>query len=257
MGLWTQQVRVEPGQQMRWSVGPCTLHLRRMPREWRLRVDLDEERMVEVGEIAVEDAVEGPGETGISADRDDVEVRLRPRVPDRPIVARPERPLVILPHRSVTVFVGVPMWARLELADGTELAEVPAVQMHDTWFGTPLDGQLCFATKTMLVRDRASLPRRAHRAVCEVRLRNETDEALEIERLRLPAPALEVFEDPDGLLWTSAVEVERSGTGPDSHAKVEVRPLSLTRVSPAREPAESGLVQVFNALWPLQRMVRP
>lgn len=255
MAAWLQDVVLSPGQQVRWSVGTSVVQLRREELEWRLAVARGGEAQDALG-IEVADAVEeGEDERRFSAEPGASTVRLRPMVPTRALVARPEKPLTIQPGKEIRAFVGVPVWLRVELADGAWLDEVPSLIMNDTWFGSSVEGTLCFATKTHLTRDRQALPPRAHRAVCEIVALNETSEPLQVERIRIPAPTLDVYVAPDGQLWTTSLNFHR--TGGESEAKLELRPRAgMERISEARSPAESGLVRAFNALWPLQRAGR-
>lgn len=169
----------------------------------------------------------------------------------RPIVARPEVPLTVPARSGAVVFVGVPLWLVLS-AGGVQVVELAAIRLSDTWFGDPTDGVLCYATRTRLRMELEHIPRRPYRALCQIRIRNDTDQPKVLERLRIPAPSLSVYEAANGVLWTSdlsyvAIDSSdharlRIGDGPPEAAPEAVL------LAAAREKL-LPLARVFNALW--------
>ncbi len=78
-------------------------------------------------------------------------IRFVPYLPDRPVVVDPESPIRILPDNSALFFVSIPSWIRI--FTGTQekimLLEVPAEVLSNTWFGDPMEGELCYSLKTL------------------------------------------------------------------------------------------------------------
>ena len=59
----------------------------------------------------------------------------------------------------------------------------------------------------------ATVAKVPHRAVSVVRIRNNGESELALDRIRLPSPYLSLFASPDGQLWTEAVTLEREEDG--------------------------------------------
>ena len=257
-----------------WQVGPSTLWVFRAQRDWRVvhrsrsdagtadpmaqrsgaTVPLDEERMQDV--LEAEDDDLRTHRFGVH--RTDETVTLRPALADRPVVMRPEHPLAVLPDESVTLYVSTPVWVRIELTESErQLTEVPSHRMSDTWFGaTTQTGELCYATRSAGRLRLDQLPRRFHRAVTPLKVRNQAPEPLELERVQLPAPHLALYATPDDALWTDAVTMihrtEREG------AQVQVQegtPADVDRADRVQEPREhsrGGLItSTFSAVGAL------
>jgi hypothetical protein len=182
------------------------------------------------------------------------QVSLVPRLGDRPFVARPETPFVLPPGARAQVFLSTPLWVGVRA--GTELAEVPTWRPTDTWFGaSTMEGRLCYASRTLLKRERQQVSVRPHRAITTVTLRNEHAEPLRLQRLQLPVPNLALYRAQDGVWWTGDLVLV--------HAQAEgLARIELSREAPAlapdavrqAEPREAvvgdhALVRVFNSLF--------
>lgn len=180
-----------------------------------------------------------------------IRVRLALLPCPRPVVSRPMVPLTVPARSQAAVFVGVPLWLVL-YAGQVKIAELPAVRLSDTWFGGPTDGVLCYATRTHLRTEAATIPRRPFRALCRVSIRNDTSTAVVVERLRIPASALGIYESGAGILWTSDlsyVAVDRLDTARVSIS--EGPPSTVPGAKLLAPPRERSLplARVFNALW--------
>jgi hypothetical protein len=252
----------------RWDIGPSTLWVYRSSRDWRvvhrpstdpvtadpmaqrstLTVPLGEDEMAAVLETEDPDlvthrySVRDTGET----------VALRPALADRPVVARPEHPLAVLPGESVTLYLSTPLWVRVELpASERLLQEVPSHRMSDTWFGpSTREGELCYATRTAGRLQLDRLPTRLHRALTPLRVRNRASDALELERVQLPAPHLALYRTPDDVLWTEAVTmIRREGeTGADVRIAGGTPP-DVEEASRVQEPRESSKQGLFTSTF--------
>lgn len=256
MSFWEQPVPVPVGHRARWDFGNRHLWIERRAGQWLAggpELSTEEPHVPTLQVIAATAAPETDGEPRrrVAVQGGERAVRLVPRSPPRPIVARPELPLVVPPGESTTVYVGVPLWIAAHDGD-IVLDEVPAVRLSDTWFGTPTQGELCYATRTSLRMELGDIVPVAHRALCVIDVRNEGADPLVLERVRLPAPALAIDLDPKGNLWTSPVRLRREkGEG---HEVTEVLPRSRDtgrrELAPARQPLNAPLLgRVFNVVW--------
>ncbi|TVQ93372.1 MAG: DUF432 domain-containing protein [Deltaproteobacteria bacterium] len=257
MTLWRQPVQVEVDHRARWDFGNRVLWAERRSGQWLIGGPEGLEDEPQVPTLAVTPTAEVPETDGAPLRRLAVagearSVELVPRPPPRPIIARPETPLVVPSGQSTTVYVGLPLWVGVH--DGElVLHEVPALRLSETWFGTPAEGELCYSIRTRLRMAVQDVHRGAHRATCEIAIRNENVEPLVLERLRLPAPSLAIYTDDRGELWTSPVRVlrEKGDSGKES-TEIERRDASdgRRRIGEPRQPLSAPLLgRVFNAMW--------
>lgn len=173
------------------------------------------------------------------------ELSARPAFPARPIVVEPEHSFRLLPRAEARIFVRVPLVARLELPSlARPLADVPAVVLSDTWWGTATEGELCYwlgSTARRRVPDDVFEP---HLAVCPLRLSNRSDDELPIEKIVLRVAHLSIFGD-GGRLWSDETRIRFRGAAEGSVVEVAgSRPREAgdaARVAaPHREPPPRG-----------------
>lgn len=223
----------------RWDVGPSTLWLYRTAREWRVlhRPTPDPDatdpmanrsnRTVPVPENDMTTVLDAPGdETHVSRysfRQTGEQITLQPALADRPVVSRPEHALFVPPAESVTLYLSTAVWIHVELTEsGRLLCEMPSYRMSDTWFGaSTVDGEFCYATRTAGRLQLEHLPRRLHRAVTPLRIKNTGTDALALERVQLPVEYLALYTTPTHGLWTQAVTMTRSEG--DQGAGVQIR----------------------------------
>ena len=173
----------------------------------------------------------------------DSTARLLPAMPDRPVVVRPEFPVNLPGGMAMTLFVGVPLWLAIE-AEGARLIDLPSVRLSNTWFGTPVEGALCYAMRTRALRRPEALSRRLHRAICTVEIQNTATAPLTFSRLCLPTEQLTLFKGRDRL-WTNAIRMHHRGEdewGRLVHAESppdQAGPTDL--LTPPRAPLARGL----------------
>lgn len=167
------------------------------------------------------------------------EIALRPVVPDRSLIARPESVVELPPGRQATFYISMPVWiAVVEMTQPpVTLVELPTIVLSNTWFGSTMEGELCYSLSTRARRNVTDAERRPYRAICCLEVRSDFEDLLKIQRLRVHGPNLDMFTDGQHL-WTnrvvarfksptqgSEVEVMRSGPRAD-----------LRRVASARVP---------------------
>jgi hypothetical protein len=188
----------------------------------------------------------------------DESVALRPALADRPVVTRPEHPLSVLPDEAVTLYLSTPLWVRIELVEsGRRLTEMPSHRMSDTWFGpSTREGTLCYATRTAGRLQLDRLPRRLHRALTPLTVRNQTAEPLALERIQLPVPHLSLYVTVDDAIWTDPVTMTHRTKGEGAAVQVREGPPSerpeADSIQAPREDTRHGLfTSTFSAVGAL------
>ncbi|MFW5452402.1 DUF432 domain-containing protein [Thioalkalivibrio sulfidiphilus] len=257
--VWWDRREVPVGEGLRYVIGPLTLQLFRSRNSWRLwttRVPADE---TQPSEALVERLTNMPGEEG--AERfvfgsSPAPLRLRPMLADRSVVIRARQSVFVPPGEEAILYLSSPVWIALDLGEpARSLREIPVSQLSDTWFGlSTREGELCYAARTHARNHLEQVPRRPHRAVTPVKVRNEASTLLPIEKLNLPVPLLSVYGDADKGLWTEEVHLTRSADSDMAALRVvpgvPVHAPRAERLSgPRTEPGRGGLVRAFTDLF--------
>ena len=271
---WWGTVSLNEGSGGRWDVGPSTLWLYRSANEWRLfcRLPSDpaavdpmlnrSQRIVPLPAPDLAELLEATDDrlqvSRYSFRRTEAPISLQPALADRPVVSRPEHPLFVPPEESVTLYLSTPLWVRIELAESERrLQDVPSFRMSDTWFGaSTVEGELCYATRTAGRLRLDNLPRRYHRAVTPLRIKNMATDALALERVQLPVQHLALYTTPSNQLWTQAVTMTRSegreGAGVQIRGGPPADAKGAKRIQEPREASKKGLfMSTFSAVGTL------
>jgi hypothetical protein len=247
---WWGSFSLEEGRAGCWSIDTLQLWILRSAREWQ---------------IARQTGCTTGGDGGWSVDLDatmpddsgDLErhvftrthngLKIWPGLADRPVVASPRIPLFVAPGEKTTLYVGSPLWVRVEVESPSRvILDVPVRRPSDTWFGpSTREGEMCYATRTRAILDVANLPSLAGRAITPVAIENQGAETLRVERLKLPVPYLSVHGAADGQLWTPTVTMigqQESGMASFDVGRRPPASVSARQVSSAREQSSPGLL---------------
>lgn len=257
--IWWGEISISVGESIAWELGAVSTAVRRLELEWRIACserDGGEQEQWQRIEMAGEPAgfddawerfVYGSGSKPLA---------IKPALADRPVISRPVTPFSVLPGEEATIYVSTPLWAQFVIdSEHAILKEFPLLPLSDTWFGrSTRQGELCYATSThaRLVLD--AMPLHCHRATTAVRLVNEAETGLLLERLSLPAPYLGLYHTGDGTLWTEAIELRREHD--DDTAKLDIKSApnigtgTMKRLAEPREASEGHiLLHAFGRLF--------
>ncbi len=214
--VWWGERALPPDEAHFWRIGPLHLWVLRGDLEWRLAWLRDDSAPPELVDAQpAPDGFPDDEREGLQAARFGVAsaegpLTVAPRLPDRPMVIRPLTPLTLPEGERVTLFVSSPLFLELSVgAPARKLVEVPTVRPTDTWFGSPIDGEICYASRTHGYRHLSELPMFPHRAITPVHVVNATREPLAIDRFSLPVVHLSLYFGADGHHWTQEVTVTR------------------------------------------------
>lgn len=232
---------------MHWRIGPLDLWVRQVEAEWRVAAArAEEERLAQVDDAEPQSAVEW---RRWASAQEGSTLRAVPRLPDRSVVVRPGAPLQILPGCEARFFVGIPVWVGVFAPHGGNgdvlICEEHTLQLSKSWFGTPVEGELCYALKTRAKRLLDELDPSSHRVVCPLLLRNEARDTLDFQRLCLRARHLNVYQGSRHL-WTNEGMVTFRGDAALAHVTYGEGPPPFdgagALLSEARDRPERGFV---------------
>ncbi|MDI9246178.1 hypothetical protein [Marinobacter sp. CHS3-4] len=258
-GQWATAYNLNPGETHYHELSHTQVWVSCLDQEWQVRFrrmaeDDDQERWLQTvtdtapnPDLAVQRFVRpGAGH----------EVVYQPVMSRLAMVIRPYQPLTIPADTECTIYVGTLLWMRILVGNKqTQLLELPLADPMMTWVGrNTMEGELCYSAATFarLVLD--AVPKRPWRAITPVRIVNQQDEPLLLERFSLPTPLLSLHRNKQGQLWTPRVTVYcESGMNSarlrvDSGVVAEAGDCSL--VTAAREQtSRGGLIKAYDRMF--------
>lgn len=146
------------------------------------------------------------------------QLQILPALADLPLIVHSEYSLTVSPHTILQVFSRVPLWISISVAeDNYKLLELPVSELSRTWFGTPLEGELCYHTTTKARRDLSQISPEPYLISCPITISNESSEALDFERFCFRVERLGIYKYNDAL-W--ADETQITYRGEEQHSDV-------------------------------------
>ncbi len=257
---WWGQFQLSEHSVLEWQLGPLTLRCRYLNGEWQIGY----QRAREDNDDQDSDWQRGPSDAPPDAlehcaryvfNHTNGQLHVMPQLPDRALVSRPRQPFNLIAGEEVLVYVSAPLWLTLDVGEKHQRLDDLAIQRpSDTWFGpSTLEGELCYATRSHCRRSLDELPRRPHRAIIPVLIRNHSDSLLPLERVAIPARSLPLYVAEDQRLWTPSVILERERDGDMAALRIDDKPpTEAGRCHPLASPRDtssSKLFRAFNTLF--------
>ena len=246
----------------RVRVGPIYLEIERQDTEWIVDHAYAADELADAyGVDSKAVPIEAELERRRFAGRTSNELSLVPWLAERAIVVRPVTRFTLPRGAEISLFFSTALNVALRdggaattslgLGHGVFLAEYPTVIPKETWFGpNTMEGELCFASRTMASLSIHELPFRPNRAITEVRLSNRGSDPVDIARFRVPMRHLALYWD---------ARIERFVTEPISLTRrdgadlgafaVGKAPTDVPRVSGPREELRVPLTGALSRLW--------
>ena len=138
------------------------------------------------------------------------EVQVTPVFADKPLIVHSEYPLKVSPGAKIQIFSRIPVWVRIATAEDYQLVEMPTVKLSRTWFGTPVEGELCYHATTMARRDLSDVDKKPHVVSCPIVIQNKSDEELDFEHFCFRVERLSMYEY-EGDFWADETQIVYHG----------------------------------------------
>ena len=148
------------------------------------------------------------------------EVQIKPVFPDRPVIISSEFPLRIAAGSRIRIFTRVPVSVHLSMGKKQEmLTEIPTIKLSKTWFGSPIEGELCYWQSTKARRSLEGLDAEPHLIRCPISIINKSEIDLNFEKFSFPVNQLSVFQKNEEL-WADETLIEYHGDEHESTISV-------------------------------------
>ena len=124
------------------------------------------------------------------------------RPPDRATVIKGEQAIAVLPHTTAELFAPVPVWITAStIGDKPQiLFEVPTQRLHRRWFGSPMQGTLCYSVHAGFSTHASEVSADPVYALCPIRVRNLSNEPFRTDALYIQSDQLNLYR-PEGSHW--------------------------------------------------------
>lgn len=141
-----------------------------------------------------------------------------PLPPDKPVLVNPEQAVNILPGQKARFFIRMPVWLEISLFTSKRIPilETALEKLTNTWFGSSLEGFLCYKLNTLAKRDfRETGDSQAPSIITPVLIRNESHELLAVQDVCIHAENLRVYRGVENL-WTNEIGISFYGNSQPS-----------------------------------------
>jgi len=139
------------------------------------------------------------------------EVQILPVYPDKPLIVHSEYPLKVSPGTKLQIFSRIPVWVRISLAKNNyQLIELPTVKLSRTWFGSPVEGELCYHATTKARRDLSNVDKKKYVVSCPISIHNKSDDELDFEHFCFRVERLCMYQSR-GDFWADETQIVYHG----------------------------------------------
>lgn len=175
----------------------------------------------------------------------DGQIRLTPVQPDRVVVIKPEREFRLLRGARARVYLRVPLHVQIESlgSNPRTLIRIPSAHLSDSWWGSPLEGELGYWLDTRARRSMKDDEFLEHLCICPLQLENDSTDHLLVDRIALRVAHLSVYRDGNRL-WADETRVRYLGE--EAWSRIEMSGQApaeapdATRVTPPDMPLPRG-----------------
>ncbi len=215
MNFW-DPVDIEPGCTLFWQIGTLNLWVHKTEHELSV---YHEETDNEPAPLICAETKTAPPDVRWhrwTIGQEKGRLRLKPVMPDRPVVVRPENDLTLCVGAEGVFYARIPFWiAVLDTCRTPEnlLCEIPAKSLSNTWFGpNTTTGSLCYDMQTSARRSLEGVEPVEHRALCPVKMKNKSQAPFDFTRVCIHTAHLNIYSYKNRL-WTSRVDLTYRGEG--------------------------------------------
>lgn len=196
-------------------LGALRLWLARAEREWGFAFEHGEGAdVLDIAQVP-EDVVPSRLDwTKVLFQKSPREYQIKPTVPDRPVVVKPTFPVLIPKGEFGTFYCLLPCFLQVLVSERkteTELATIPSRKLSDTWFGSAVDGELCYSLPFTAERDIGDLEPLPNHIICPIEVHNRSDHGLKFEKLCFRPRFIGIYCG-DSRLWSSQVSIHHEGS---------------------------------------------
>ncbi|MDR9410976.1 MAG: DUF432 domain-containing protein [Balneolaceae bacterium] len=184
----------------------------------------------------------------------DTEIEISPVFPDLPVIVGSEFPLKLIPGAKIKIYCRIPVWMKVSVKKSDYvMQEVPAVKLSRTWFGTPIEGELCYWLTSKARRNLVDVEKKPYLINCPIEITNKSETDLTFERFCYRVERLGIYL-LNNELWADETKIVYHGE--EQHSDVSMTgklPADLGKgklISKPRNPVSKSLAtRTFKMLF--------
>lgn len=210
--MWSKKT-IAPEYAYCWRLGKKEFMLRKKELQWDYLIRDCAERVDEVV-VAKPTEVELIEDWQTAIGEKNNILQVLPTLPDLPLVIRADRKFTVLPGKSVMLYVPIPICLQFYAGSKKKeqlIFESPSEDLSQTWFGEFHNGMLAYSwpldLSQILVLPEQGLK---HYVVCPLKLTNDANSILDVQRLLLSCEYLSIY-GKDNALFTNEVKIRFKG----------------------------------------------
>ncbi|MGQ8338172.1 DUF432 domain-containing protein [Sunxiuqinia sp. A32] len=200
------------GNSFQFSGGCCLFSIKRISNGWKITEIQKNEMNSSIKFDSISDFPEDEKCNVFQTGRSE-QIHLLPALPVKPIVFKTKSQIKISPKQSIRLFLKVPCNVQLyySQADSDHLmAEHELVRLSDTWFGEADNGEVAFAIGDFYSLQLDSTKTTAFEAICPVKINNNSNVPLELQRFLVHVESLNIYRKSNQLI-TNLVSIDFKG----------------------------------------------
>lgn len=249
MIIW-EPITIEKNRPYFWQIGTFKLWIKKIDDELLLSYEQSsegEESQTLITAEPQEDTENLAWNRFVIKDESNV-LQLVPALPERAVVVNSESPVKILPGNGALFFISIPIWVQVYAGEKkkTLISEIPTIVLSNTWFGDPMNGELCFSLSTRARRSIVDTHVPPSRAVCPVWIKNGSQTQLDLQKLCVHVEHLKTYKGKKQL-WTNEVYVTFTGEDQLSQVTFSRKTPTIeegcTLICKERIPVDQSLIQ--------------
>lgn len=258
---WWGESAIQSGKRLQLLCGDLQLEILPKDNEWLVQYQLSKDLTVFKAKLsygdASDEAIEFENKQRFVSNNLPDHVILQPALADRSITCKPKVTVTLFPRQQVSLFVGLPLWLQLHMEGiATAILDIPTVRISDSWFGPDTrKGVICYASTNNEQLDLKPTINHGTRASLEVRVNNNSDQILSLDKVSIPVPHLALYVDKDRKFCTRRMTLTREQDENASLAIDDVMSFGhadsdVTLVTQAREDiGRSKITKALSALF--------
>ncbi|NBC81909.1 MAG: DUF432 domain-containing protein [Bacteroidetes bacterium] len=216
--IWTRY-KLEDNQLHKWQLGDIQLQVSKVGKTITILKERVDEESPEYLYTTEDTEIDLEGGTKFITDRS--QLYMMPAMPVYPIVFKPQDELKIAPGIQSTIYFQVPVYIQFYLGTVKEenrLIEFPSVEMSQTWFGEPDNGELALSGDRSILFTYRPEELKTNHVICPVKLFNDSKEILDFQRFLLRVEHLTLYAEKS---YLCSNETRITFRGPDVASDVQ------------------------------------
>lgn len=154
---------------------------------------------------------------------DEKEIKVSPAFPNFPVIVSSEFPLKLVPGAKIMIYCRIPVWMQISMDKSKYvMQEIPVVKLSRTWFGTPLEGELCYWLTSKARRNLTDVENKPFVINCPIQITNKSGEDLVFERFCYRVERLGIYM-VENELWADETNIAYQGEALNSDVNMTGR----------------------------------